>query len=449
MGSSTTSAARPTTIPTRVSWLVTLICWGMVVLEGYDLISFGSVLPVLIREPGSGFTPANAGVVSSMAFVGATIGALSSGWISDRIGRRPAAISCLLWFSVFTFACGLADGPFWLGLLRLLAGIGIGGIVPAASALTLEYAVPRHRTLAYTLMLSGVPIGGMLAAVSGLTLIPQVGWRWVFFIAIVPVVLVLPVIITRLPESLTYLDHTGQTGRAAALRHRFGIASAAEPTAGPGAATVEDAAKDTGLTAAPSDHRGIFSRGYLGASIVFACATFFGLLTWFGLGTWLPAIMLSSGYDLNSSLTFLLVLNIGAIIGSVFIAMATDRWGSRPVVVATYVVLAGALAMLVFRMPQPALLLAIAVAGIGGHGGQILINRFVSRSYPSRHRASALGWSLGAGRVGTIVGPIVIGLIVAAGTAGLGFAFFAVSAIAAAILLLVVPRTAAARTEED
>ncbi|QHK18557.1 MFS transporter [Pseudarthrobacter psychrotolerans] len=434
--SETTSAAA-----SRVSIIVTAICWGMVVLEGYDLISFGSVLPVLINTPDSGYNPANAGIVASMAFVGATIGALSSGWLSDRYGRRAVAIGCLGWFSVFTMMCGFADGPFWLGLLRLLAGIGIGGIVPATSALTLEYASKKHRTLAYTLMLSGVPIGGVLAAISGLTVIPTLGWRWVFFIAIVPALIVLPFILSKLPESLTFLEHTGQFARAEALRAKLGLE--------PAAAAPADAHKAHDTVPATARSGGIFSRGYLAASLMFAAATFFGLLTWFGLGTWLPGIMRATGYDLGNSLVFLLVLNIGAIIGSIFIAVATDRFGNKKILVPTYMVMAIALVILTIKMPQPPLLLAMAIAGVGGHGGQILINRFVSRSYGARHRASALGWSLGAGRLGTIVGPIVIGYIVAGGKAGLGFAFFAACAVAAALLLWFTPATPAFKAEEE
>lgn len=443
MKTSTGALARPKTTnaaASRVSVLVTLICWGMVVLEGYDLISFGSVLPVLVNTPGSGFNPANAGLVGSMAFVGATIGALSSGWLSDRYGRRAIAIGCLGWFSVFTMLCGFADGPIWLGLLRLLAGIGIGGIVPATSALTLEYASTKHRTLSYTLMLSGVPVGGVLAALSGLAIIPTLGWRWVFFIAIIPALIVLPFIIAKLPESLTFLDHSGRTQRAAALRAKLGLLA---PAAVPVPTVADDAA------AATPRGGGIFSRGYRPASIMFAVATFFGLLVWFGLGTWIPGIMRATGYDLGDSLMFLLVLNFGAIIGSIFIAVATDRFGSKRILVPTYIVMAIALVILTIKMPQPPLLLAMAIAGVGGHGGQILINRFVSRSYGARRRASALGWSLGAGRLGTIVGPIVVGYIVAGGNAILGFAFFAACAVAAAVLLAFIPATPAFKAEEE
>lgn len=433
--SSSSRTTNPGEAARRLSVTVTLICWGMVTLEGYDLISFGGVLPVLIKTPGSGFTAANAGVVGAVTFAGATIGALSSGWLSDRFGRRPVSIACLLWFSVFTAFCGFADGPWWLGALRFLAGVGIGGIVPASSALTLEYAVSRHRTLFYALMLSGVPLGGVIAALSGLVIIPHFGWRWVFFIAIIPCILVLPFILRSLPESLVFLEQRGHTERAAAIRRRYGL----DPTAAADSAAAAEQPKG-----APKTSEGIFSPRYRLASLLFAGATFFGLLTWFGLGTWLPGMMLQGGYDLSSSLVFLLVLNLGAIAGSVVMAMATDKYGSKKIVIGTYLVMAAALAVMLVRLPQGPLLVMIALAGMGGHGGQILINRFVARSYHATQRAKALGWSLGAGRMGTILGPVLVGFILTVGGGAFGgFLCFVISSLAAALLITLVPRTPA------
>ncbi|MDF0528509.1 aromatic acid/H+ symport family MFS transporter [Tsukamurella sp. 8F] len=419
----------------RVSILVTAICWGLVVLEGYDLISFGSVLPELLKDEAAGYTPGNVGLVAAAAFVGATVGALSSGWLSDRYGRRPVAIGSLVVFSIFTMLCGFSEGPSQLGVLRFLAGIGIGAIVPSTSALTLEYASARHRTLSYTLMLSGVPVGGVLAALSGMILIPSHGWRWVFWIALAPAVVVLPFIVAKLPESLTFLERSGRTERAAELRARLGLDTDGEAHAA--------------AHAGPRDEQRIFGAGYRLASIMFAVATFFGLLTWFGLGTWIPGIMRKMDYDLGSALTFLLVLNVGAIAGSIVIAVATDRYGPRPVLVGTYSILTVALLVLLVKMPQPPLLAAMALAGVGGHGGQILINRYVGRSYPAASRARALGWSLGAGRLGTVVGPIAIGWIVGHLEARIGFLFFALCSAACAMVLLAIPATPASVREEE
>lgn len=446
-----TAAPNPGTSSTKaiqLSILVTGICWGMVVLEGYDLIAFGSVLPVLTADKASGFNSGNVGWVASAIFVGSTVGALASGYLADRYGRRPVAIGSLIIFSIFTMGCGLADGPLALGILRFLAGIGIGAVVPSASALTLEFAVPELRTVFYTVMLSGVPVGGILAAVSGLTVIPQHGWRWVFFIAIIPPLIALPFLFKQLPESPSFLDNIGRHEEAEAFRAKYDLPSSS-PHVGPEHTHHGAGRKAQAQAEAEAVHEGIFSPRYRLATWMFGLASFCGLLTWFGLGTWLPGIMRELGYDLAAALTFLLVLNIGAVIGSLFIAYATDRYGSKVIVVPTYLVLGIALLVLLIKMPQLPLMIFIVLAGIGGHGGQILVNRFVSRGYFPVNRARGLGWSLGFGRLGTVVGPIVIGYVVAGGRPEWGFIFFATAALLAALFLFLVPKTPAMEMEEQ
>ncbi|WP_051897670.1 MFS transporter [Sciscionella sediminilitoris] len=399
----------------RASILVPLLCWSMVLVEGYDIISFGTVVPVLLADSASGFGPADLGWVASAVFAGALLGALGSGWLSDRYGRRPVVLAAVAVFSVCTLLTGFAAGPVPLALFRFFAGLGIGAVLPAASALTLEYANPRYRTVSYTLMLSGVPLGGVLAALLALPVLPHLGWPWVFFLGAILGGIGLPVCFRFLPESAEYLAATGR-----------GAAAESGPPAGDG----------------------IFRRGYALASVLFAVSTFGGLFAWYGLATWLPGIMNRAGYALDSALVFLLVLNLGAVLGSLFIAAATDRWGNKPVVVLTFLGLTAVLLLLAVELPLAPLLLCIALAGAGGHGGQILVNAFVGNSYPTAVRARALGWNLGAGRLGTIVGPIIIGGVVGGGAPLTGFLVFAAVSLLAAVLLALVPRTPALRERQ-
>ena len=128
----TSTAPAPVAHPTgqRSAALVIALCWLIVVFDGYDLIVYGTTIPALLAHPGWELTPATAGTIGSLAFVGMLVGALTAGSLADRLGRRRAIIGCVAWFTVFTGLCGFSTSPEVFGVLRFLAGLGLGGLVP-------------------------------------------------------------------------------------------------------------------------------------------------------------------------------------------------------------------------------------------------------------------------------------------------------------------------------
>ena len=167
----------------------------------------------------------------------------------------------------------------------------------------------------------------------------------------------------------------------------------------------------------------------------------------YGLNTWLPQIMRQSGYSLGSALTFLLVFNLGAIIGTVVIALAADRVGSKPVILMTFLAAAVAVTLLSIKLPILGLYLLVAIGGAGTIGTQAFINAYVSKHYPVRMGATALGWSLGVGRLGSVAAPLVLGLIVGS-TLGAGWSFYAIAiaGVIGALVIALVPRRPAEPT---
>src|SRR3712207_3870259 len=150
----------------RPAWLVPVLCWLIVVFDGYDLIVYGTTLP-LLQEPGWGLSASAAGFIGSLAFAGMLVGALAAGSLADRLGRRRTILWSTLWFSLFTGLCAFAPEPEVFGLFRFLAGLGLGGLVPSANALTAEFVKVRGRSVVATFMMSGVPIGGRTAPPRG------------------------------------------------------------------------------------------------------------------------------------------------------------------------------------------------------------------------------------------------------------------------------------------
>lgn len=216
---------------TRSGLLVLVICWLAVVSDGYDVVIYGAVLPSLFQEPGWGLTPSTAGMIGSLPLLGMFFGSMAAGTIADRFGRRPVLLSCLIWFSVFTALCALAPSPEIFGGLRFLSGLGLGGLLPIASALTSEFTPTRFRNLVFAVMFSGFPIGGILAALTGLAVIPNWGWRAMFVLALVPLLIVVPLALKFLPESVEVLRRRGRHEAADQLEEKFGLATpAAEAT---------------------------------------------------------------------------------------------------------------------------------------------------------------------------------------------------------------------------
>lgn len=414
----------------RPAYVVTVLCWVIVVFDGYDLIVYGTVLPQLLEEPGWGLTPASAGLLGSLAFAGMLVGAVLAGTIADRIGRRRTILGCTVVFSIFTAFCAVAPNPESFGALRLLAGVGLGGLVPSANALAAEYVGQRHRSVVSTLMMSGIPIGGCLAALVGIFVLPRFGWEAMFVIALLALIVVVPVCLRLLPESPVWLRSQGRPDQAVRLESRFGLQ--------PGDST----ALTRPTVAQPM--RSLLRPPYAGDTVLFSLVTVATLFVWYGLATWLPQLMRESGFDLGSSLSFLLALSLGAVAGSLVTAWGGTRIGP----IATAVIAAGlAAAALMLLLTRPSSLVAYAalvLAGVGTHGTQCLIIAAVANRYPARIRGSALGFVLGFGRVGAVLAPLAGGWLLAAGLGvNSNFLAFALAAAVVSALLLIARTTRA------
>ncbi|WP_033295852.1 MFS transporter [Amycolatopsis jejuensis] len=390
---------------------VLAICCATVIFDGYDLITFGAVVPSLLHYEPWHLNAAEIGRIGSLALVGMLIGALVVGTLTDLAGRRRIMLLCLVWFSVAMPLTGLAPDPLTFGILRFVTGLGLGGVVPTAIALTIEHAPPGRRQLYNAIMFSGYSAGGVLAALLALVALPVGGFRIMFFFGAAPLVLILPLAYWLLPESKAFLSaREVRTKRFESIRL-------------------------------------LFTRRYLVATLLFWLMSLLGLLLVYGLNTWLPELMRRSGYSMASSLTFLLVFNVGAVIGVIGAAALADRVGERTVLVGAFVVAAGSVVLFAAH-PSPVLLLILAaVAGFGANS-QTLVNAFVGGYYPPAARATALGWALAVGRVGAILGPALGGLIVTAVQTGLlspqwNFYAFAFPAILAAALVIAVPSVSA------
>jgi AAHS family benzoate transporter-like MFS transporter len=396
-------------------WVAPL-CWTAVALEGFDLVVLGVVLPSLLRDPAWGLNPATASLISVVGLLGVMVGALGIGPLTDRFGRRRMMLITVTSFSVLTLLCAFATGPVMFGVLRFLAGLGLGGVLPVALAMVNEFARVGKGGSATTTMMTGYHVGAVVTALLGILVIPSFGWRAMFVIGALPALVLVPLIAARLPESLTG-DAVAETAEVTGTRN---------PVAA------------------------LFRGGYLRATLAFWVTSFMGLLLVYGLNTWLPEIMRSAGYELGAALALLLVLNVGAVVGLLVAGRVADRMGLRKAVIGWFTAAAVFLALLSIRLPGIGVYVSVLLAGVFVFSSQVLVYAAISRHYPAAVRATALGAASGIGRLGAITGPLIGGALLTAGIAyPWGFYVFALVAALGAVAVAAVGRIGAPTRKAD
>ncbi len=375
-------------------------CLLIILFDGYDLAINGVALPLLMQE--WGLSAVQAGMLASTALGGMMFGAMFFGSLADKIGRKSVIMICIILFSGFTFWGGFASTPTEFGVLRFLAGLGIGGVMPNLVALTSEYAPQRMRSTLVTTMFSGYAVGGVMAALLGSWFTPTYGWQIMFWIAGIPLLL-LPIIWKFLPESIIFMVKANKQERAREVLTRLA------PEANVTATTQLELSKAEVPESA--NVASLFKKGRGVNTLLFWLAFFMCLLTMYALGSWMPKLMMAAGYSMGSSLLFLLAMNIGAVIGTVSGGMLADRFHLKPVLMVLGVVGAIVLSLLGFEPPQLALYFMIALAGAASIGSQILLYSYVAQYYPLAVRSTGIGWASAVGRSGAIIGPILIGML--------------------------------------
>lgn len=385
---------------TPFHWGVLFWCLMIIIFDGYDLVIYGVALPLLMQE--WALSAVQAGLLASTALFGMMFGAMTFGTLSDKLGRKKTIMICVAIFSGFTFLGAFATNPVEFGILRFLAGLGIGGVMPNVVALMTEYAPKRIRSTLVALMFSGYAIGGMTSALLGAWLVPQFGWKIMFYIAIIPLV-ALPLIWKFLPESLMYLTNKKELEQTRSIVQKI---SPSQQLNGDTEFVLNEVTKGD-----EAPVKALFQQGRMFSTFMFWIAFFMCLLMVYALGSWLPKLMIQAGYSLGASMIFLFALNIGGMIGAIGGGALADRFHIKKVLTIMFICGAAALILLGFNSPQIVLYTLIAVAGAATIGSQILLYTFVAQYYPSTVRSTGMGWASGIGRIGAIVGPVLTGAL--------------------------------------
>jgi AAHS family 4-hydroxybenzoate transporter-like MFS transporter len=414
--------------------LIIVLCSLVVMVDGFNTQSIAFAAPAIVAAwhvPAASF-----GVVFAAGLLGSLIGALAFGVLADRLGRKPSLVAAVLLFAAVNLIAPFTTSVAALTVVRLVSGFGLGGALPITLSLTSEYAPVRMRTTLVALMFCGFPLGAVLGGVGSAKLIPALGWASVFYAGGLAPIALLPFVIGWIPESIRFLSVRQARGRIEQVLRRMHwlelwngqLVSADTPVRSPVA--------------------GLFAEGRAAATLLLWVTLFLSLLLTYFLVNWIPLIARSAGYDMTTAVLGVAALNLGAIAGCLIIGRLADRYGRLTRLLGAAFVLGAVAIGLIGASGRSSLwLLAAAfLSGVCSLGAQMCTVVYCATFYDTALRSTGVGWAIGIGRIGSIVGPAMGGILIAAGvTAGTLFVLIGAMSVGSGVAVLALGRCAGGR----
>ncbi|AAO55852.1 4-hydroxybenzoate transporter [Pseudomonas syringae pv. tomato] len=377
-------------------WRIVALCFLIVFLDGLDTAAMGFIAPALSQD--WGIDRASLGPVMSAALIGMVFGALGSGPLADRFGRKVVLVVAVFLFGIFSLASAYSSNIDQLLVLRLLTGLGLGAAMPNATTLLSEYTPERLKSLLVTSMFCGFNLGMACGGFVSAKLIPSMGWHSLLMLGgILPLVLAV-VLMVWLPESARFLV---VRNRGAEQIRKVLAPIAPKAVAGVTAFTVPEQK----TVSSRNVLKVIFSGTYSAGTLLLWLTYFMGLVIVYLLTSWLPTLMRDSGASMEQSAFIGALFQFGGVLSAVGVGWAMDRYNPHKVIGFAYA-LAGVFAYLVGQSLGNVAVLAtlVLLAGMCINGAQSAMPSLAARFYPTQGRATGVSWMLGIGRFGAILG---------------------------------------------
>jgi AAHS family 4-hydroxybenzoate transporter-like MFS transporter len=380
--------------------MVLLLCTVCLIIDGFDVQALGYVAPAIMRDwhvAKSVFGP-----VFGAGLLGMTLGAILMGAIADKVGRRPVLIASLLFLGAFSFATARCTALNELLVLRFFTGLSMGAIIPNAIALAGEFSPARIRVSLMMLTSSGFIIGGAVGGGLAAVLIPAYGWQSVFLVgALAPLALAV-IMLLFLPESVQFM-----VLRERPAEHIRATLSRIAPRLQLGAASVFTVPETRGKGVHVAQ---LFRQQMATGTVLLWVVNFMNLICAYFLANWLPIMMSEAGHSPAHAVLAGTMLWVGGLLGNLILGWLVERHGFGPVMTAMFCT--GTLSIATIGLVAaslPPALMVISVAGFCVMGGQSALNALAATYYPTAVRMTGIGWAMGIGRLGSILGPLIGG----------------------------------------
>ena len=376
------------------------LCVLLNALDGFDVLAISFASPGIAKE--WGVDRAALGFVLSMELIGMAVGSVLLGNVADRIGRRPTIIGCLVVMAGGMGAATIAWNVASLSLIRLITGLGIGGMLACTNAMVAELANARARSLAVAIMAAGYPVGAILGGSVASYLLIAGDWRDIFLFGGIVTALFLPLSLWLLPESIGFLVQKRPQDALSKINRLLGRMGHAPATTLP---PLDAAAPKPSFAA-------LFAPGLARTTILLTLAYFCHIMTFYFILKWVPKIVVDMGYLPSSAGGVLVWANVGGLVGALLLSVLSWRIAVRPLVIITMI--ASTIMVTLFGQEQTTLAglsLIAASAGFFTNAAVVGLYALIAQSFPTAVRAGGTGIVIGVGRGGAALGPILAGFL--------------------------------------
>ncbi|BFM09559.1 MFS transporter [Halioxenophilus aromaticivorans] len=389
-------------------WAIFVVALLLNMIDGFDVAALSFAAHGLGEE--FNLAAGSLGQLFSVALAGMMIGAMFLAPLADSIGRKPLLVACVLAIGITMLGMAQAQSLWQMLTLRFITGLGVGGMLAGLTALTSEYTPAKYRSLAIVSMTAGYPLGVSIGGLLAAPMIPEYGWRVVFYLGGGATLLMAAVLFALVPESLQFLSGltTAKARRAQQIiLLRLGLPQLPAELEQPQPVCQQTPTRFASI-------RALFSPSLRGQTLQLWLTFFLCFVSLYFLLSWIPKLLVNAGLSQSSGVLASTAFTGGGTLGIFVLGWLATYFSLARIICAFLLLAAVGLALFAWLNGLPYLFVSLAIIGFFHAGGFTGLYAVAAKIYPAHARVTGIGWALGLGRFGAVVGPYVGGLLIAA-----------------------------------